>query len=94
MLYTQVFLFFQNFTPKEYFGELEIVRATIVFISKQKYENNSVHCCRNIHKITIETATHYNGGPWLKYNLTSVSVNNSSNSLNSFSTDTISDKNS
>lgn len=33
----------------------------IIIISKQKYENNPVHCCRNVCKITIDNPTQHNG---------------------------------
>ena len=29
--------------------------------SKQKYDNNSVYCCRNVRKITIDTLAHHYG---------------------------------
>ena len=82
-LHTNRYIFPILHSKNIYFGQLEILSVTVVFIRKQKYENNSVHCCRNVRKITIHTPTHYEG-VWPNYKLTSVFVHSSSNSLNSF----------
>lgn len=83
VLHSVLFIFPILHSKNIYFGQLEILSVTVVFIRKQKYENNSVHCCRTVRKITTDTPTHYEG-VWPNYKLTSVFVHSSSNSLNSF----------
>ena len=79
----------------KYFRQLGILSVTFVFTSKPIHESNSVHCGRN-----FDSQNHYRHPCntlqrrlWQNYNFSSVSVNNSSNSLNTFS-NTVSDKNS